>query len=73
MSEISFSCMVSPEILRLDDFESNHGVQVRTQNIDWNTAWDELLRIALYSQGPDVSEIGSTWLPISSKWTHYAP
>lgn len=62
MSAITMSCMLEPDILRLDAFESQYHVQVEAQNMTWDSAWDELLRIALYGQGPDVSEIGSTWL-----------
>lgn len=60
MKDITFSCMLGENSLRLDDFEPRPGVH--TQRMDWADAWDELMRIALYSQGPDVSEIGSTWL-----------
>jgi multiple sugar transport system substrate-binding protein len=54
--------MVDPVVLRLDDFQARRGIQVHAQRIDWASAWDELLRTALYGQGPDISEIGSTWL-----------
>jgi len=54
--------MMDPVPLRLDDFQARHGIQVHVQQINWAFAWDELLRIALYGQGPDISEIGSTWL-----------
>jgi multiple sugar transport system substrate-binding protein len=32
------------------------------QQLNWDSAWDELLRVALYNRGPDASEIGTTWL-----------
>jgi multiple sugar transport system substrate-binding protein len=54
--------MVDPVALRLDDFRAQHSIQVHVQRIDWASAWNELMRIALYGQGPDISEIGSTWL-----------
>lgn len=62
MSEILFTCMIDPQDLRLSDFQSRHHVGVRAQRLVWDDAWDALLRIALYNEGPDVSEIGSTWL-----------
>ena len=62
MIEITLSCMMDPVPLHLDDFQARHGIHVHVQRIDWASAWDELMRIALYGQGPDVSEIGSTWL-----------
>jgi multiple sugar transport system substrate-binding protein len=46
----------------LDRFESESGVRVRLRQLAWDTAWSDLLKTALYSDGPDVSEIGSTWL-----------
>lgn len=54
--------MVEPETLHLEDFEAESKVQVSVQQIAWDRAWDELLRFALYGEGPDISEIGSTWL-----------
>ncbi len=62
MTDLIFSCMTRADVLCLDDFQSSYHVQVNTQNFTWETAWNELLRIALYGQGPDVSEIGNTWL-----------
>ena len=32
------------------------------QNMAWGDAWGKLARIALYRSGPDVSEVGTTWL-----------
>ena len=40
----------------------NTGVQYRPQLLVWNNAWTELVRMALYGHGPDVSEIGTTWV-----------
>jgi maltose-binding protein MalE len=30
--------------------------------VAWEEAWEELVRIGLYRSGPDVSQIGTTWL-----------
>jgi multiple sugar transport system substrate-binding protein len=46
----------------LDQFEAQHGLRVRLRLMRWDLAWSELLKVALYGDGPDVSEIGSTWL-----------
>jgi len=46
----------------LDQFEAQHRVHVRLRILDWETAWAELVKIALYSHGPDVSQLGTTWV-----------
>jgi multiple sugar transport system substrate-binding protein len=46
----------------LDQFEAESGVRVRLRLLTWDTGWSDLLKVALYSDGPDVSEIGTTWL-----------
>jgi multiple sugar transport system substrate-binding protein len=68
MSEIEFSVMStdSPgaDALRaaLAKFENRTHIRVRLRVLSWNTAWTELVKVSLYRDGPDVSEIGSTWL-----------
>lgn len=32
------------------------------QRMVWEEAWEKLARIALYQSGPDVSQVGTTWL-----------
>jgi len=46
----------------LDQFEAEQRVHVRLRVLNWDTAWADLLKVALYQYGPDISEIGSTWL-----------
>ena len=46
----------------LDQFQAEQRISVHLRVLDWNTAWADLLKVALYQYGPDVSEIGSTWL-----------
>jgi multiple sugar transport system substrate-binding protein len=46
----------------LDEFEARNRIRVHLHLLEWNTAWTEVLKIALYQHGPDVSEIGTTWL-----------
>ena len=63
--EVELSIMAdSPAAIRplLNQFEAEHGVRVRLRLLAWDTAWSDLVKVALYGDGPDVSEIGSTWL-----------
>lgn len=68
MEEIQLSVMVhSPQTedtLRklLAEFEADTHIRVRLWLLDWTTALSELNRVAMYQQGPDVSEVGTTWI-----------
>ncbi|HEY4689495.1 MAG TPA: extracellular solute-binding protein [Anaerolineae bacterium] len=68
MVELELSVMVDApnpvESLQplLDQFEAQHGIRVRVTVLPWKNAWSELVRVALYRHGPDVSQIGSTWV-----------
>jgi multiple sugar transport system substrate-binding protein len=46
----------------LEEFTNQTRTKVDLKTIDWNTAWNELLQIALFREGPDVSELGNTWV-----------
>jgi hypothetical protein len=46
----------------LSEFEAQNRARIQLRVLDWDTAWGELIKVALYQHGPDVSEIGSTWL-----------
>lgn len=46
----------------LDQFRAETGIRVRLRLLKWDTAWSDLIKVALYGDGPDVSEIGSTWI-----------
>lgn len=46
----------------LQQFEAQSRVHVKLRLLDWLSARAELDRVALRGQGPDVSEIGSTWV-----------
>jgi len=41
---------------------SSRRATIQITEIPWNTLWSDLVRIALYKDGPVVSEIGTTWL-----------
>lgn len=43
-------------------FEEQHKVKVNLTILAWETAWTDIVKYGLYGRGPDVSEIGSTWL-----------
>lgn len=47
---------------RLKGFEKQFDVRVHLTILAWETAWADIVKYGLYSHGPDVSEIGSTWL-----------
>ncbi len=46
----------------LSAFETEYRIQVNLRVLPWDTAWSELVRVALYKSGPDVSEVGTTWI-----------
>jgi multiple sugar transport system substrate-binding protein len=46
----------------LRPFEEAHGVKINLSILSWESAWAEIVKYGLYGRGPDVSEIGSTWL-----------
>jgi multiple sugar transport system substrate-binding protein len=63
--EIEFSVMRSSATgirALLDQFEAEQHMHVRLRLLDWDSAWSDLIKVALYGDGPDISEIGSTWL-----------
>jgi multiple sugar transport system substrate-binding protein len=46
----------------LDQFERNTQLKVNLRVLNWQEGWADLVKVALYNDGPHVSEIGSTWL-----------
>jgi len=68
MAELELSALageVDPEEgLRkvLARFERTHRLHVRITVTPWTRGWEQLVKVALYSHGPDVSEIGSSWV-----------
>lgn len=47
----------------LQEFQAQSDIHVNLTCLDWATARAELNKSALYQHGPDVSEVGSTWVP----------
>jgi multiple sugar transport system substrate-binding protein len=68
MVELEFSVMARGENLLtelqplLDQFEIEQRVRVRVTVLTWEQGWTELVKMALYGHGPDVSEVGTTWM-----------
>ncbi len=63
--DIEFSIMASSSAgiqPLLDRFAAETGIQVRLRLLAWDSAWSMFVRSALYGDGPDVSEIGTTWV-----------
>jgi multiple sugar transport system substrate-binding protein len=54
--------MVPVDSLGLAAYEKKTFTQVRHHQFEWASAWNDILHIGLYQKGPDLSEIGSTWL-----------
>ncbi len=46
----------------LEQFESQSQIHVRPRFLTWEEGWAEIVKIALDGQGPDISEVGSTWV-----------
>ncbi len=62
MKTIEFSSMMPGNALALDKFSQQSSIQVKHQQFSWESGWKNILQVALYQKGPDVSEVGSTWL-----------
>lgn len=45
-----------------DSLRDSQRLQVRTLAMDWARGRSELVKTALYHHGPDVSEVGTTWI-----------
>lgn len=69
MEEITFSVfnhgLAASEKLQvlLEQFEKQSGIGVRLEIIsNWTLGWSKLVENALYHSGPDISEVGDTWV-----------
>lgn len=56
LSLIDFGAESLPSLLERSELNCH------MQDMTWGDAWGRLARIALYRSGPDVSEVGTTWL-----------
>jgi multiple sugar transport system substrate-binding protein len=47
----------------VDDFQKSHrNIPINLMELPWTTAWSDLVRVALYKDGAEISEVGSTWV-----------
>lgn len=46
----------------LKKFEQQEGIRVRLEVLGWDVGWPRMVEVALYQHGPDVSQIGNTWV-----------
>ncbi len=46
----------------VERFTQQEHIQVTIEDYTWDTIRQALNRVAIYNQGPDISQIGSTWL-----------
>ncbi|MGD8623254.1 MAG: extracellular solute-binding protein [Anaerolineae bacterium] len=46
----------------LAQFQDEQSISVHLEVLPWQGGWTKTIRTALYRTGPDISEIGSTWL-----------
>ncbi len=65
--EISVMSVDTPNADRLrealTEFEAQTRISVKLRVVPWDDAWAELVKVAIYGDGPDISEVGSTWMP----------
>lgn len=62
LSAMSISPFVETQGNLLGHFTSLYHTNAKLNRVDWIDAWNLLVRSGLNGQGPDVSEIGTTWL-----------
>jgi multiple sugar transport system substrate-binding protein len=47
----------------VEEFQKSHrNIPVQLTTLPWTSAWSEMVRVALYKDGAEISEIGSTWV-----------
>lgn len=68
MRELEFSVMhFEPDVEQklapmLLAFEEQSGIHVRLRPLRWDKGWMEIAQFGLYGQGPDISEVGLSWI-----------
>jgi multiple sugar transport system substrate-binding protein len=70
MRQLEFSVMgndSNPDLTNnirplLQAFEEQYHIHVNLISIPWATGWTEISKFGIYGHGPDVSEIGTTWI-----------
>jgi multiple sugar transport system substrate-binding protein len=63
MAQLEFSLLSvsEPIFAAIREFQEQSGIQVHVTTMSWDTAWAELVRMALFGGSPDLSEIGTSW------------
>jgi len=46
----------------IDDFGAQHRMEVHLEDLTPEREWEEVIKIALHRYGPDVAEVGSSWV-----------
>lgn len=46
----------------LERFEAEERTRVHVTVHSWETGWAEIVKVALYGHGPDLSDVGTTWI-----------
>lgn len=46
----------------IEHFSKQKGQPVTLSRFEWDDIWHELVNVGIYRRGPDIAEIGSTWL-----------
>lgn len=46
----------------LERFEAEERTRVHVTVYSWETGWTEIVKVALYGHGPDLSDVGTTWI-----------
>jgi hypothetical protein len=61
---IPISNPATPDFLReaVADFARKRNRPVEITGKPWNVAWQDLVKVALYKTGADVSGVGTTWI-----------
>jgi multiple sugar transport system substrate-binding protein len=68
VTDLEFSVMAHSPTTEVDlrpilaRFEADQHTHVKLRIFPWETGWTEVVKFALYGHGPDVSEVGSTWV-----------
>jgi multiple sugar transport system substrate-binding protein len=57
----------------LGQLETEQSVRVHLDVLPWKGGWSKMVQAALYQDGPDVSEIGSTWISDFVKMNALSP
>lgn len=45
-----------------DAFTNRYNINVKRTHMEWGDSWNQLVQFGLNSHGPDLSEVGTTWL-----------